>query len=66
MGRNRGDRRIRERGLDADGVPLDARDWTEADWADFWHGMVAIKARIAKRHTERGDDERRTKGGGCV
>ncbi len=61
MGRNRGDRRIRERGLDADGVPVDTRDWTETDWADLFYGMQAIKARIAKRHAERGDDERKTK-----
>lgn len=36
--------------LDPDGVPVEGRDWTEADWADLHYGMAAIKARIAARH----------------
>lgn len=36
--------------LDPDGVPIDGRDWTEADWADLHYGVAAIKARIADRH----------------
>jgi hypothetical protein len=36
--------------LTPDGVPIDGRDWTEADWADLHYGMAAIKARIAARH----------------
>lgn len=36
--------------LDPDGVPIDGRDWTEADWADMHYGIAAIKARIAARH----------------
>jgi hypothetical protein len=38
--------------LDDDGVPVDAKDWTEADWAELHHGIQAIKARIAARHVK--------------
>lgn len=49
------ERRLMPRGvkgkrLDADGMPIDGCDWTEADWADLHYGMAAIKARIAARH----------------
>lgn len=37
--------------LDKDGVPVDPNDWTKEDWADLYFGMIAIKARIAARHS---------------
>ena len=39
--------------LDADGVPVDANQWTEADWATLYHGMAKIKSAIAGRHKEK-------------
>lgn len=47
--------------LDRDGVPIDGRDWTEADWADLHHGMTAIKARIAARHAKAEETSARPK-----
>ena len=44
----RGRKRASE--VDAGGIPVDGRDWTEADWADLHHGVTAIRARIAARH----------------
>jgi hypothetical protein len=35
---------------DPDGVPVDARDWTEDDWRDLHCGISVIKAMIAARH----------------
>lgn len=39
--------------LSPSGVPVDPRDWTEADWADLHYGLAAIQARIAARHEAR-------------
>lgn len=38
---------------DRDGVPLDGRDWTVADWQDLWEAMQAARRRIADRHKHR-------------
>lgn len=50
MGRNHKGRRTPK--LSPSGVPIDTRDWTEADWADLHYGIKAIQARIAARHEE--------------
>ena len=47
---NKGPRKSKDLGLDKDGVPIDPLAWTEADWADLFYGMQAIKVRIAARH----------------
>lgn len=50
--------------LSPSGVPIDTRDWTEADWADLHYGIKAIQARIAARHTPKPSesDSEATKG----
>lgn len=50
--------------LDADGVPVDGRDWTEADWADLHYGIAAIKARIAGRHAKPREPDGESRGSG--
>jgi len=44
--------------LNRDGIPIDGRDWTEADWIDLHNAIESIKARIAARHRQApaGDD----------
>ena len=37
----------------ADGLPRDAKDWTEDDWRDLHECLEDVKRRIAKRHKER-------------
>ena len=39
--------------LTRDGLPKDARDWTEADWADLYHALEKAKRSIAARHRPR-------------
>lgn len=39
-----------ENKLNRDGLPIDARDWTEADWQDLHEAIERIKQRIAERH----------------
>jgi hypothetical protein len=36
--------------LSPDGLPIDARDWTEEDWRDLHVAIERIKARVAARH----------------
>ena len=36
--------------LDRDGIPIDARDWTEADWQDLHNAIERAKNAIRKRH----------------
>lgn len=50
MARPKGPPGPRKVELDKDGVPVDRRDWTELDWQDLHVGIMAIKARIARRH----------------
>ena len=49
-------RRARERRYTADGLPRDAREWTEEDWMDLWRATEWVKARVRRRH--RDDDHR--------
>ena len=35
-----------------EGLPVDAKDWTEADWQDFHEAIEAVKAKIAARHAK--------------
>lgn len=35
-----------------DGIPVDARQWTEADWRDLHEAMEQVKERIAARHRD--------------
>jgi hypothetical protein len=39
--------------LTADGVPVDANDWLEADWIDMHYTLERLKHRIAARHREK-------------
>lgn len=34
----------------SDGVPTDARDWTEADWRDLHRAMATVRRLIGDRH----------------
>jgi hypothetical protein len=36
--------------LDRDGIPIDARDWTTADWQDLHNAIERAKNAIRKRH----------------
>jgi hypothetical protein len=33
-----------------DGLPRDAKDYTEADWRDIHEAIESVKAKIAARH----------------
>lgn len=33
-----------------EGIPVDARDWTEADWRDLHEAMEKVLRRIRDRH----------------
>lgn len=44
-------RRKMER-LTDEGLPRDARDWTEEDWADLHHAIEAIKSKVRARHAK--------------
>ena len=41
--------------LDENGLPRDAREWTEADWLDLHRAMETVKRLIAARHA--GEEE---------
>lgn len=53
--------------LSRDGLPVDARDWTEADWRDLHEAVEDVKRKVAQRHAEQmpkpGPGERRGEGG---
>ena len=36
--------------LTKDGLPVDAKDWTAADWQDLHEAMESVKRKVAKRH----------------
>jgi len=36
--------------LSRDGLPVDPRDWTRADWQDLHNAMEKAKRAIRKRH----------------
>lgn len=40
--------------LNPDGLPRDARDWTEADWRDLHRAMETVRRLIGERHAGRG------------
>lgn len=46
--------RQRVKKLACNGVPIDGRDWTEADWQDLHEAMLSAQARIASRHRAQG------------
>lgn len=46
--KKKAERLKQERMLSADGLPRDARDWTEADWRD--KAMEAVKRKVKARH----------------
>lgn len=37
--------------LSRDGIPVDAKDWTAADWQDLHRAIERAKALIRKRHS---------------
>lgn len=39
-----------KRRLSPDGLPIDARDWTEADWQDLHEAIERVKRNVAARH----------------
>lgn len=41
---------LRKSKLTEDGLPKDARDWTEADWRSLHEAMERAKREIAERH----------------
>jgi hypothetical protein len=44
------ERRERAKRLTEDGLPRDARDWTEDDWRALHEGLERIKARVRNNH----------------
>jgi hypothetical protein len=40
--------------LNKDGLPKNAKDWTEADWADLWRAYRTIIKRVSERHKPKG------------
>jgi hypothetical protein len=48
-------RKAERRKRSPDGLPVDAREWTVADWQVLHEAMEAVKRKVAKRH-ERPDD----------
>lgn len=48
----RGKKRRRELAgrFTADGLPRDARDWTEADWRALHEGLERVKAEVRANH----------------
>jgi hypothetical protein len=47
-----GDKRKR---LSRDGLPVDGRDWTTADWQDLHEAVERAKRTIAARHRRMSD-----------
>lgn len=45
-------RREQARRYTEDGVPRDAREWTEADWATLHRHMTETRREIAERYKE--------------
>lgn len=41
--------------LSRDGIPIDARDWTAADWQDLHNAIERAKNAIRKRHSAASD-----------
>lgn len=39
--------------LTREGVPVDAKDWTVADWKDLHEAIESVKRKIAERHDGR-------------
>lgn len=38
---------------DENGLPIDSREWTEADWQDLYEAMEAVKRKVGGRHGKR-------------
>ncbi len=45
-------RKDRHPRLTPDGLPIDAREWTRADWQDLHEAMEKVKRIVGKRHKE--------------
>jgi sugar (pentulose or hexulose) kinase len=43
-------RRTLAKRFDSNGLPWDARDWTEADWQDLWEAMQRVIRSVSERH----------------
>lgn len=41
--------------LSKDGLPIDPKDWTQADWQDLHEAMERAKRTISKRHNQNGE-----------
>ena len=51
------ERREQAKQYTPDGLPRDAKDWTEQDWRDLYEATETAKRRIAARH-QKGKVER--------
>ena len=55
---SKGPRKHQKR-LNRDGLPVEAKDWVEADWADLHYAMEKVKKNIAARHAEKSRGKKR-------
>lgn len=39
--------------LNRDGLPVDAREWTAADWQDLHEAIEGVKRKVKARHAAR-------------
>lgn len=46
-------KRDRAKRFTEDGLPRDAKDWTEADWRTLYEALEKINRDIAARHKEK-------------
>jgi hypothetical protein len=42
--------------LSHDGLPIDSRDWTEADWQDLHEAIERVKRNVSQRHRTKEDE----------
>lgn len=57
MKRKLGPSKDRPKKLNRDGLPVDARDWTEADWRELHEAIERIKRNVARRHQPKGEQQ---------
>ncbi len=43
-------KQLRRSRFNEDGLPKDARDWTEEDWRDLHEAMESVKRKVKVRH----------------
>ncbi len=45
-----------------DGLPIDAKEWTEADWRDLHEAMETVKRKVKARHVKDENEAAETEG----